>query len=77
MRIVYVAMIDERHSDPEPYVFTAADAAITFAREQAYEWARAPEDVEEEPIKGWLYNVRWSHEGDSAWVVEKVLNEEG
>jgi hypothetical protein len=75
MTTVYVAMICDRHADPEPYVFTDAETAIAYAKREATEGARTPENIVEEPIQGWLYYARYSPEGDSVWVVEKHLRE--
>jgi hypothetical protein len=66
---VYVLMICDRHSDPEPMVFTTAAAAIDKARETAREYARSPGDVEESEIDGWLYYASYSPESDRVWVV--------
>lgn len=72
---VYVAMICDRHTDPEPYVFTTAEAAIDYARSCAVACAREPEDVEESAIDGWLYHATYSEEGDSVWVIAKTLDQ--
>ena len=74
---VYVAMICDRHSDPEPYVFETAVDAIAYARSEALEGARTPENVVEEQIDAWLYYARYSPEGDSVWVLEKDVRREG
>lgn len=71
---VYVAMVNERHSDIEPYVFTTAEAAIAFACNIAHEYASDEVEVIEEDLEGWLYCANWSAEGDSVWVVEKTLD---
>lgn len=71
---VFVAMINDRHSNPEPYVFSTADAAIDFARDEALSRASRPGDFEERAIGGWLYHATYSGEGDSVWVVEKNLD---
>lgn len=73
---VYVAMVCDRHADPEPEVFSTAEAAIAYVREYVNEYARYPEDVEEDPVEGWLFYIRWSEEGDRAWVVEKEVDAE-
>lgn len=73
---VYVVMINDRHSDPEPYVFSTAERAIAYAKAKALEYARDPGDVEEEPIDGWLYHARYSVEDDSLWVLAKTVDEE-
>lgn len=71
----YVAIVNERHSDTEPYLFITAEAAIAFARKEAAEYARTPEDVEESDIKGWLYYATWGNEGDCVWVIEKTFED--
>ena len=71
---VYVVMIQDRHVDPEPFVFSTAEAAIAYARQQALVCASSPDEIEEQPIGGWLYYARYSGEGDSVWVVEKRLD---
>lgn len=72
---VYVAMIADRHADPEPYVFSTPEAAIAYARSQAAEFAHDPDDIDESHLpKGWLYHATYSVEGDSVWVIEKELD---
>lgn len=71
---VYVAMVNDRHFDPEVEVFSTPESAISCAKG----WARAAttraEGIKEEPVVGWLYHAYYSREGDSVWVVEKVLD---
>lgn len=75
MTTVYVAMIDDRHSDPEPHVFTTAALAIGYARFQAVELAGDELDVHETtPADDWLYHATYSGEGDSVWVVAVELD---
>jgi hypothetical protein len=49
---LYVAMIADRHSDTEPYVFSTPEAAIDYARAAATEYASMPSDVREEAGRG-------------------------
>ena len=73
--IVYVARVNDRHADPEPYVFTTPDAAIGFARSAALAYAHEAAYVEEgPPPEGWLYHATYSVEGDSVWVLAKALD---
>lgn len=72
--IVYIAIVEDRHTDVEVYPFSIAEAAIYFARATAYQNARTPADVEETPIDGWLYHATYSVEGDSVRVVAKDLD---
>lgn len=71
---VFIAMITDRHTDPEPYPFSTADAAIEHARQYAHKHASDPKDVEEEVVEGWLYYARYSTEGDSVWVLTKTMD---
>jgi hypothetical protein len=71
---IYIAMICDRHTDPEAYPFSTAEAAILYARNEAEAYAYDADDIEEEQVDGWLYHARYSGEGDSVWVVEKDLN---
>lgn len=71
---VYVAMVADRHCDPEPYVFTTEAAAVAFARKWARDHARTPDDVEENQTPdGWLYYADHSTEGDCVWVTSKEI----
>jgi hypothetical protein len=88
MSRIYVAMITDRHADPEPYLFETADDAITFARAEArvnardlagYEAGEYADDGQIERVDldaadgEWLYYTAYSNEGDCAWVVAKDL----
>lgn len=72
---VYVAMVNDRHTDPEPEVFATAEAAIAYARQEAQEGNRHPEDYAERdpPPAGWLFSATYSVEGDSVWVLAKEV----
>lgn len=72
---VYVVMVNDRHTEPEPFLFSTVVAAIQFARDTAHEWAADPEDIEESDINGWHYHVTYSCEGDSIWVIEKSIDD--
>jgi hypothetical protein len=73
---VFVTMVDETHADPIAYVFTTPEAAVAYAKIVCQEWARSAEDIEEEPIGGWLYYARYSPES-SVWTFETELYQEG
>lgn len=70
---VYVAMVNDRHTDPEPHVFTTAQAAIDYARATAHQNARPGLPVEYD-IDAWLYHASYSTEGDSVWVLETTMD---
>lgn len=84
--MIYVTMVKDRHSDPEPYLFSSAELAIAYAEQVLAENAddiqfvdpadrsMSPEDLER---AGWLFYGCYSPEGDCVWVVAKELNEPG
>lgn len=74
--IVYVAMIADRHTDPEPFVFDTAEAAIAYAKAEAIEYAHDPKDIAEEEITGWSYFAEYG-EDSAVWVIEKTVNSPG
>ena len=62
-------MVNDRHLDPEPYVFTTPEAAIGFARSEAERIAARHGNegycvVQEEPVDGWLYHATFCVEGE-------------
>jgi hypothetical protein len=70
--VAYVAMVNDRHSDPEATIFTKPGDAIEWARETARELARRPEDYQEqETPEGWLFYATYSVESDCVWVLER------
>lgn len=72
---VYVAMVEDRHTDTEAFVFSTLEAAIEFARRTAQETASDPEDIEERPPGArWLFNIHYSCESDRVRVVEKEID---
>jgi hypothetical protein len=68
-------MINDRHGDPEPYVFSTSEAAIDYAQNFAKESAHDENDFQESPIDAWLYYATYSVESDSVWVIEKTIDE--
>ena len=71
---VYVAMIEDRHTDPDPVLFSTAEAAIEHARTEALRLAGHEDFIEEEEVDGWLYSATCGNEGDSVWVIEKEVD---
>lgn len=74
---IYVAMVNDRHDDPEPFLFTTAQAAVDFARKYATDSVKRPEDFEETHVglpSDWLYSATFSVEGDSVWVLKKATD---
>jgi len=75
MSSVFVVMVDDRHDDPEPHLFSTETAALEFAREEVAHLARHGAEVEEVDVDGWLYHAGVGDEGDSVWVVEKRVDD--
>lgn len=72
---IYVAIIEDRHTDPYVELFTTPEAAIEYAKEEALKGARGDaSQVKEEPIEGWLYHANFSCEGDHVRVLEKEVH---
>lgn len=67
-------MINDRHSDIEPYVFSTPEAAIEFARNTAHELGSG--EVEEREVRGWLYYATYRGDENSVWVIKKTLDAE-
>jgi hypothetical protein len=69
---VYVALISDRHSDPEPEVFASADAAIQYAKDCAAKYS-LDGTYEQTDIPGWLFYATYSPESDSVRVQAKEV----
>lgn len=73
---VYLAIIEDRHSDVDVAVFSTLDLAIEYARGTAREYATREQDViEQEPKGDWLFAVTYSIEGDWIRVVKATVDE--
>lgn len=72
---LFLAHCLDRHIDPVIRVFDTAEGAIAFAKKFIQEEARHPDQIEEEPVKGWLYHATYSSEGDHVYVTETTLND--
>jgi hypothetical protein len=71
---LFLVLIEDRHTDPEPHIFTDREQAISYARERAEDYNIDPED--EELGEAWHENADFflsivcTHEGDSILVYE-------
>ncbi len=70
---VYCVIINDRHTDVTVDVFDNLNDAVVFARNTAEKLCKFREDYVEEKIDGWCFNVTYSSEGDSVWVVKKCM----
>lgn len=75
MTELFIVVVEDRHADPDPYVFTNRRAAIDFAWSQAHTYALADTDVEVRDVEGYEYFVSYSPESDKVWVKAKTLDE--
>jgi len=73
---VFVVITADRHTDPEPEVFTERAAAVGYAQSQAIYLNRHPEylDLLADVPEGFVYLATYSVEDDAVWVVEKELH---
>ena len=69
---IYVVMVDNRHRDTEPFLFTDGDAAIAYAEQRALDLDDEPDA---EPVDGWLYSAVCGNEGDAVWVLAKTVDQ--
>lgn len=77
--MIYVTMVQDRHTDTEPYLFSTLEKAVAFAKGIIEDYAHQfgsrlnqPDEVmtEEELARaGWLFYGRFSVEGDCVWVL--------
>ena len=78
MKIIYLVIIEDRHSDLEVKPFICEHAAIKTAKELAKEYCYDSDDYKEincDINDNWLFCVNYSCEGDSVRVVKSELNE--
>ena len=73
MKSIYCVIINDRHTDVNVEPYTNQEEAVDFARSTAKELCRFKEEYEEIEIDGWCFCAQYSCEGDSVWVVEKML----
>ena len=73
---LYVAICCDRHTDECVRVFSTPEKAIAFCKKFMEECAKFPEDIEEKPVKGWLFHATYSQQGDKVRVEETELDNE-
>ena len=77
---VYVVVLEDRHSDPECFVFATAELAVAYAKKIVEEYDNGPHPLDEfygllDPSgKPYIYYHSLSVESDCVWVVEKEVN---
>ena len=68
---LYVVMVNDRHTDPEPWLFSSEDVAMAYARRVARDWL-----VEQVGgADGWLFHAQHPTEGDAIWVTRKTVDD--
>lgn len=73
---IYNVLNNDRHVDASAKPFLDKDKAIEYAKKMAkLNSAKFPEDYKEMEVKGWLFCVGYSCEGDSYWVTEHKIEE--
>ena len=78
---IYNVFISDRHCDPIIHNFRDKDEALKFARKNALEFCRFPDEIEEtlyipEKDNGWILHIETSCEGEYVRVSEGELNED-
>lgn len=73
---IYVVMVNDRHAEPEAYLFTNKKEAMEFAKATAESYCHDVEDLKEIKISGWEYYIEYSCEADCIWVIKKELDGE-
>ena len=76
--MVYVVLVQDRHTDPEIEVFATEEAALAYAREQALDNAQDPESIEEtecdpDDVDGWVLTINYGTGGDHVTVMKKEI----
>ena len=72
---IFIVIWNDRHAETTVHPFKDLGKAKRWAKEQAKEVCRFPEDLKETPIKGWLYHIEYSCEGDCLWITEHEVEE--
>lgn len=65
---IYIAMVADKHTDTEAFVYTTVEAAIECA-------STVSEDIVTQGAPdNWLYYGTWDAGESDSWVVESVLD---
>lgn len=77
--IIFIVVVEDRHIDVEVTPFASLRAANSYLDEIVSDYCRDENDIEEVELThnmkqaGWVRSVRYSCEGDSVRIDEKVL----
>jgi hypothetical protein len=80
---IFIAMVNDRHTEPEASLFSTYEKALAYAMAYLAEvngqWNDGENgvdpddktmDAEALTATGWLFYERYSTEGDSIWILE-------
>lgn len=82
-KTIYVAIVNDRHTDTEAHLFSTADRAIAFAKEYLEGCGESAQYVDAEDATmtdesleaaGWLFYTCYSTEGDCIWVMPREVD---
>jgi len=73
MMKIYNVLWEDRHLDVTATPFREFEDAKVWAKDQAKKYCHYEEDFREIPIKGRLYHVEYSCEGDCLWITEHEI----
>ena len=67
---VYVSFIQDRHTDPEIFVFSDRQKALDHTRRYFTEVVAHPERIAEQPCEPYLLFLEYTLESDYAFCIE-------
>lgn len=70
---VYVAMVQDRHTDVDAQVFSTPESAKEYARNVAVSLGGGEPLEERHDMEGWDYYARYGEEGDCVWVFPREV----
>ena len=65
---MYLAVVCDRHTDPEYRMSENKSKAVAWARDRFKEVVAYPEEIKENEIKGLYYQATYLEDGDHAYV---------
>lgn len=71
---IYIAVCQDRHNDVVVRVFDTPEKAISYAKDFVQDNVSEIEDIQKFTAKGFIYNCKYSSEGDYVFVIEGELN---
>jgi hypothetical protein len=70
---IFIAFVQDRHTDPELRAFHDKEDAKYWARHRFRQVVHRPQQIKEEDAEGYELYLRYMEEGDYAFVIESEL----